>query len=191
MNLNWYGETCFKISVSKGKGEQVNLIIDPPTDESGIRGPKLEADILLATDSKQKIEKGEYFLINIAGEYDVKEIFIKGIQTKHSNIYVIEAEEMRVCHLGRIHQSELTAEQLEAVGDVDILMVPIGGNPEMAAKIMSQIEPKITIPMHFAKPDAFLKILGIDKSEKIDKLSIKKKDLPSGEEESKVIILEQ
>ncbi len=189
MTINWYGETCFKITASRGKSEQVNLIIDPPTEESGIRGPKLDADILLLTDSKQRAEKGEYFLINMPGEYDVKEIFIQGIQAKNSTIYIIEAEEMRICHLGRFHEIELTPEQLEMVGDVDILMVPIGGNAEMAGKIMSQIEPKITIPMHFEKPDAFLKILGIDKPEKVEKLSIKKKDLPQ-DEEAKIIVLE-
>jgi L-ascorbate metabolism protein UlaG (beta-lactamase superfamily) len=202
MNINWYGETCFKITASRGKSEQVNLIIDPPTEKSGIRGPKLEADILISTDPKEKIEKGEYLIVNIPGEYDVKEVFIQGIQARGSYIYVMEAEGIRVCHLGRIHQDELTSEQLETIGDVDILMLPVGGGESIdtvaAVKIMSQIEPKITVPMHYSidkskekleKLEVFLKALGIDKLEKIQKLSIKEKDLPQ-EEEAKIIVLE-
>ena len=202
MNINWYGETCFKITASRGKSEQVNLIIDPPTEESGIRGPKLEADILLSTDPKEKIEKGEYLTIDIPGEYDVKEVFVQGVQAKNSYIYVIETEGIRICHLGKINQTELTAEQLELISEVDILMVPVGGGKSIdataAVKIMSQIEPKLTIPMYYSidkskekleKLEVFLKILGMDKLEKIQKLSIKEKDLPQ-DEEAKIIILE-
>lgn len=199
MNINWYGQTCFKITASKG--EQINLILDPPTEDSGIRGPKLEADILLSSDPSEKIEKGEFFLINMPGEYDVKGISIRGIHAQGSYIYVIEVEDMRICHLGRIHQDELSPSQLETIGDIDILMVPVGGGKSLdaarAVKIMSQIEPKITIPMYYKiekskeKLDElrlFLKILGIEKLDKSEKLSIKKKDLPA--EEAKIIVLE-
>ncbi|MDP2909840.1 MAG: MBL fold metallo-hydrolase [bacterium] len=203
MNINWYGSTCFKITASKGKGEQVSIIIDPPDEESGIRGPKLEADILLLTDPAQKIEKGEFFLIDMPGEYDVKEIFAQGIHVASpSVIYVIQAEDIRICHLGKMRQEELSSEQLETIGTIDILMLPVGGGKsltaETAAKIMSQIEPKITIPMYYSidkskekidKLNVFLKVLGIENPEKSEKLSIKKKDLPQ-EDETKIIVLE-
>ena len=107
---------------------------------------------------------------------------------------------MKICHLGSLDQGELASKELEAIGDVDILMVPIGGKEALdtkeAIKIMSQIEPKIVIPMYYKIPglkialdglDKFLKSLGIKKIESLPKLSIKKKDLP--EEEAKIITL--
>jgi len=197
MNINWYGQTCFKIAAQK----DVNIIIDPPTKESGLRGPKLEADILLSTDSKEKIPSGQYFLIDGPGEYDKKEVYIQGIPAENSTIYVMETEDINICHLGKINQQELTTEQIEAIGEIDILMIPVGGGQSLeaksAVKIMSQIEPKIILPMNYKigkskeklnSVDEFLKILGIKNMEKMPRLSIKAKDLPK--EEVKIIGLE-
>ncbi len=111
---------------------------------------------------------------------------------------------MVICHLGDFGQKELTTEQLEKIGMVDVLIIPVGGiytiDAKTAIKVMSQIEPKIIIPMHYqiAKLnlpaggkldglDKFLKILGIKKIETLPKLSVKKKDL--SEEEAKIIVL--
>lgn len=204
MNINWYGQTCFKISALRSKNGQVNIIIDPPTKDSGLRGPKLEADILLLTDSQEKIASEGYFLIAGPGEYDIKDIYIQGIKANGSIVYTIEAEDMKLCHLGRISQKELTSEQVDLIGEVDILFLPIGIDPKTSVKIMSQIEPKVIIPMHYKIPKSkampagrqekldsinnFLKILGIKSLEKTSKLSIKKKDLPK--EEVKIIGLE-
>jgi len=201
MTINWYGQTCFKITSQNGKDGQVNIIIDPPTKESGLRGPKLEADILLSTNTKNKISNNSYFLIDGPGEYDIKEVYIKGLNSKDSFIYVVEAEEMVLCYLGKINQPELTSEQIESIGEVDILFLPVGGadslDAKTAVKIMSQIEPKVIIPMNYkiAKSkeklgtlDDFLKALGIKNLEKLPRLTIKKKDLPV--EEVKIIALE-
>lgn len=150
------------------------------------------------------------FLIETPGEYEIKGAYIQGIPAFHDNvlgkerggtiIYTIEVEEMRLCHLGDIGQSELTEEQLEKIGNVDILMIPVGGvytvNSKEASKIMFQLEPKITIPMHYQIPglktkldglDKFLKVMGLKSLESLDKLSIKKKDI--SEEEAKIIVL--
>ena len=110
------------------------------------------------------------------------------------------AEDLKLCHLGDLGQEELTEEQLEKIGEVDILMIPIGGTYTISAKealkIMSQIEPRITIPMHYALPklkikldglDKFLKSLGIKSITPENKLSIKKKDISP--EEAKIIVL--
>lgn len=201
MTINWYGQTCFRITTQKEKNGQVNIIIDPPTENSGIRGPKLEADILLSTDAKEKVPSGQYFLIDGPGEYDIKEIYIEGIGAQNAFIYTIEAEGMKICHLGKINGQELTSEQVEAIGEIDILMLPIGGGESVdaktAVKIMSQIEPKVIVPMYYkiAKSkekldsiDGFLKMLGIKSLEKMPKLTIKEKDLPK--EEVKIIELE-
>lgn len=203
MNINWYGQSCFRITTQKNKGEAVDILIDPLDKEQGLRGPKLEADILLVSSEDQKVGPGPYFLISGPGEYDIKGAYIQGIvsQNKKNTIYTIETEEMRICHLGKLDQKELSSDQLDIIGDIDILMIPVGGGEVLGAaeaiKIMAQIEPKITIPMHYKIPnlkikmeglDNFLKSLGIKSLEPLPKLSIKKKDISL--EEAKIIILQ-
>jgi len=207
MNITWYGQTCFKITVPKGKDGVATILADPPAKESGLRSPKNDADILLLT-SNQKPEAGESFVIDGPGEYDIKEVYIQGIPVKtksgkggKATIYTIEAEGIKICDLGALSQAEFDSKELEAIGDVDVLLVPVGGGAVMDAKaainIMSQIEPKITVPMYYKIPglkmdlegvDKFLKVLGIKQPEPLPKLSIKKKDL--SEEEARIIILQ-
>lgn len=216
MIINWKGQSCFQISTTPNKNGAISIVIDPFDNSYGLRVPKLQADILLTTHdhkdhSNTKDVEGEYMLIDGPGEYDVKSISIQGINSFHDNvegkerglntIYIIEAEDIRVCHLGDLGQKELTTEQLEKIGDVDILMIPVGGtytiDSDEAVKILAQIEPRIIIPMHYHIPklslkidgiDKFLKALGIKKPEVLPKLSIKSKDISN--EEVKVIQLQ-
>lgn len=222
MQIIWHGQSCFQIIASRGKNNQISIVIDPFSEELGLRVPKLEADILLFSQrhfdrnnlravSGPSASSGQApFLIEGPGEYEIKNIFVQGIHSWHDSsqgkargentIYTIEAEEMRLCHLGDFGQNELTEEQLEKIGEIDILMLPVGGvytiSGKEAPKIMAQIEPKITIPMHYNIPklkekldglDKFLKPVGIKSIEPINKLTIKKKDIPT--EEAKVIVL--
>ncbi len=206
MNITWYGQNCFRINTLKSRNGSVNILIDPFEKEIGLRPPKTEADILLVTHDNKRTLSGNFFLINGPGEYDVKGVYIQGILGKkeevfeNTTIYTIEAEKMKICHLGKLGQKELFPNQIERIGKVDILMVPIGGKETLkadaAVKIMSQIEPKIIIPMYYKIPklkvkleglDKFLKSLGIKSLEPLPKLSIKKKDI--SEEEVKVIVL--
>ena len=102
--------------------------------------------------------------------------------------------------MGDLGQKELMDEQLDKIGEVDILMIPIGGvytiDSEEAAFIINQIEPRIVIPMHYKVPglnvklqgvDDFLKEMGVEK-QVVDQLAIKKNDLPK-EEEMKVVVM--
>lgn len=229
MNIIWHGQFCFEITTTPFKNDQIKIVIDPFSEETGLRIPKLEADIVLATHSHHdhnniKAVSGDPFLISGPGEYEIKNIFIQGIYSFHDDkkeaergenkfsfrnfsnsemkntIYTIEAEDLKLCHLGDLGQKELTDEQLEKIGQIDILMIPVGGtytiSTKEALKIMSQIEPKITIPMHYQIPklklklddcDKFLKTLGIKKIEPLNKLSVKKRDL--SEEEAKIVVL--
>lgn len=206
MQIIWHGQSCFEIIAAPVKNGQVKIIIDPYSEEIGLRPPKLEADVLMVShrhpdhNNIKAVQKNP-FLIEGPGEYEIKNIFINGIGSLGGNaIYTIEAEEIRLCHLGDLGQNELTEEQLEKIGEIDILMIPIGGfstiSGKEAAKIMSQIEPKITLPMHYHLPklkikldglDKFLKPLGIKAAEPLNKLTIKKKDILT--EEAKIIIL--
>ncbi|HXV27292.1 MAG TPA: MBL fold metallo-hydrolase, partial [Candidatus Paceibacterota bacterium] len=144
------------------------------------------------------------------GEYESKGVRIRGIASFHdkssgserglNTIYLIHAEDMTLCHLGDLGQESLTDTQLEAIGDVDVLFVPVGGtyttDGKEAAGVVSQVEPKIIVPMHFAVPglkidldDAkkFIKEIGLD-AEKTDKLKLAAKSLPV--DETKLYLLQ-
>jgi len=220
MTIFWHGQSCFQIFARREKNNQVSIVIDPFDETLGLRVPSLSADILLVSHGHHdhnnlKAVSGltsasSPFLISGPGEYEVKEVYIRGIPAWHDNvmgkergtntIYTIEAEDLKLCHLGDLGQKELTADQLEKIGEVDILMIPVGGvytiSSKEAPKIMAQIEPKIIIPMNYQVPklkvkldglDKFLNIMGIKSIESLNKLSIKKKDL--SEEEIKIIVL--
>ncbi len=208
MIIDWHGQSFFEIDIKNE--EKVVLVIDPFAKSLGLKVPKIEADILLLTNPAQEIENikekfGQPFLINQQGEYELKGVFVKGIasvggEETSSIIYKIEGEGMKICHLGMINQKELTPQQLEEIGEVDILMVPVGGRSTLSSKtaadIISQIEPKLIIPMCYKIPqikleleslDNFLKVEGIQKIEPQKRLKISLKDLPK--EEAEIIVL--
>lgn len=208
MTINWYGQSCFQISSSQGKNNHLSIVIDPFEENIGLKLPrKLEADIALVSHDHPdhnniKRVSGSPFLIMGPGEYEIKGTYIMGISGEgETTIYTIEAEEIKICHLGDLGQKELSSDQLEKIGEVDILMLPVGGvftiNAEEAIKVMAQIEPKITIPMHYKIPqlkikleglEKFLKALGIKSLPLLPKLSIKKKDISP--EEVKIVLLQ-
>src|SRR5205085_10550193 len=134
-------------------------------------------------------------------EYEVKGVFIKGLQSaseyggekRLNTIYTVTLEGMNICHLGAISQSDLPQEADEAIDDVDILFVPIGGegvlDPARAYKLAVALEPKVIIPMHYtdATLKAFLKEAGENPKPEA-KLTLKKKDLEG--KEADVLVLE-
>ena len=205
MIINWHGQTCFKIVASKSKNGSVTILLDPLEKESGLRSPKNDADILVSSKSGiKKEDAGSAFLIDGPGEYDVKDVYIYGfdaLDKEAGSFYTIETEDIKICHLGFLGPKGLSSEQIEEIGDVDILMIPVGDggalDAKTAIKIMSDIEPKITIPMNYKIPglktkvdelSVFLKALGIKALPAIPKLSIRKKDIP--QDEAKIIVLE-
>jgi len=219
MTINWFGQSCFRIEVkeahSTGSG-QVSILIDPFSKEIGLKPPKIKDDLVLVTHNHpdhNNLEglNPEAFLINTPGEYEKKGIAIRGILSYHdksqgkerglNTIYVIKAEDMTLCHLGDLGQEKLDDSQVEEIGDVDILLVPVGGNYTInykeAVGVIGQIEPKIIIPMHYKVkdlkvdvdgPEKFVKELGLT-PEKVDKYKISKKLLPL--EEMKLVMFTQ
>ena len=215
MQIIWYGQSFFQILTQKSKDNVVKIVIDPFDEKIGLKPPSLEADILLITHNHSdhnnaKAIKGSPFLISGPGEYEKGGVCIQGIPAFHDNavgkergettIYTLESEGIKICHLGDLGQKELTDEQLEKIGDVDILMIPVGGvytiSAKEATKTISQIEPKIVIPMHYQIPklkvkleglDKFLKVMGVKSPEILKKFSIGQKNLPT--EGMKIIVL--
>ncbi len=204
MNITWYGQSCFKL-----QSKDTILITDPFDKKIGLKPPFGAADIVTIShdhydhNNFQTI-KGEPFLVNNAGEYEIKKITVKGIDSYHDNkkgqergsntIFVIEIENINICHLGDLGQKNLEDGQLEKLGHIDILFIPVGGvftiDWKDANNIISQIEPRIIIPMHYKIPgvtgdllkldnvDSFAKEHGVLLKDAVEKLSIKKKDLP-------------
>lgn len=210
MDISFLGHAAFKI-----KGKTATVITDPYDDSIGIKFPKIEADIVTVTHSHfdhnavAKIE-GDPFIIRGPGEYEVNGVEVAGVASFHDNkkgeergkntIYNIKIDRVNVAHLGDLGQESLTSEQIEEIGNVDILLIPVGGyftiDGAQASKIVSQLEPKIVIPMHFKNPEVkiselegsekFLKEMGKENVESLTKLSITVEKLP---EETQVILL--
>lgn len=210
MVIQWLGQSCFKISTKNTQGE-FTVATDPFADQSGLKMPKFSADIVTVSqkhDDHDNVDaiKGDPMIITQPGEYETKGIFIYGIPAVNekdkikATVYKIISEDVIIGHLGSLSQ-ELTDEQIERLGNIDVLLIPVGGKGNLdgkkAAEVVSQIEPRLVIPMHYKtgemKSDLngiedFLKNSGL-KSETLDKLKIAKKDLIG--EDTRIIILGQ
>jgi L-ascorbate metabolism protein UlaG (beta-lactamase superfamily) len=206
MLIQYYGHSCFKITTKPaGRAtEDVVLFFDPFGKEVGLRPPQGQADIIFvshnhADHNNTKAIKGDPIILDTPGEYAVKGINIIGLDSfhdnnegrdrEHSTIFIIESEELKICHLGDLG-SDLTEKQLEEIDGVDVLFIPVGGkytiNGEKAAELARKIEPPLIIPMHYKLPETILDIedekkfcseMGNCPKEKVAKINIKKKDL--------------
>ena len=202
MYISWHGQNCFKIQFEKSF-----LIIDPfNPKETGLSLNNPKADIVAFTDSEAEAKEvkpanGDIFRISSPGEYEIKGIFIYAISLgdKKNLIYHIESEQVSIGHLGNLNRT-LSSKELEQLNGIDVLLIPVGGNKVLdavkAVDLVSQIEPRIVIPMHYALPglkekldsvDRFCKEVGSCEKEKLDKLKVAKKDLPA--EETRFCIL--
>ena len=218
MTISWFGQSCFRIEAKEG-----SILIDPFSKDIGLKPPKIKDDLVLVTHEHRdhnNIEGAgpEVFVIRTPGEYEKNGISVLGIMSYHdkqegkergsNTIYIIKAEDIITCHLGDLGH-ELNEKQVQDIGDVDILMIPVGGNYTInykeAVEVISQIEPKIVIPMHYMVPghapssiegpEKFVKELGLT-PEKVsakggsasggDKYKITKKNLPA--EEMKLVM---
>ncbi|MFA6514016.1 MAG: MBL fold metallo-hydrolase [Patescibacteria group bacterium] len=212
MIITWQGHSCFKIQDKIGT-DGVTVVTDPFGKNIGLKVPNFEADIVTISHdhddhNNSAALRGEPFLINCAGEYDFKDILIEGIDSYHDNdkgkergsniIFRLEVDDVSIVHLGDLG-GPLDNTQLEKLVGTDILLVPVGGKYTLDAKgaveVISQIEPRIVIPMHYKTADSKMDIDTIDKFIKElglkptyeEKLKISKKDLPS--EDMELVIL--
>jgi len=204
--ISWAGQSCFQLSVSNSRDHSADIVIDPFDEKTGLKVPNLSADIVLVTHDHHdhnnvSAVKGDPFVISGPGEYEIKGVFIRGIPSYHDDkegkekgdntIYVIEVEDLKFCHLGDLGQKQLTDEQLEKIGEVNVLMIPVGGgftiDSSAAQKIIAEIEPNVIIPMHYALPKLkielddvakFLKTMGKNSIAPLDKFVVKPSTLP-------------
>ena len=190
------------------------LAFNPVSKDSELKASKFGANIVLSTinhpdmNGIEQVTFGENkpFAVTSPGEYEIGGIFIKGLRSESNydkekrinTVFTVNLEGMNICFLGAIDQTELPKEADEAIDDVDILFVPIGGEGVLDAarayKIAVAISPKIIIPIHYGEigtKDAlklFLKEAGTNPAPVV-KLTLKKKDLEG--KEGEVVVLEK
>ena|SRR3989344_3996585 len=212
MQIQYIGHSCFKLSGKDSQGNIVNVVTDPFHNEYGLKLPGLEADIVTISHGHKDHNnaagvKGKPYVIDTPGEYEIKDVFIQGIDSFHDAdggaargdniIYRISLEDMVITHLGDLGHI-LDTKQMERLERTDILLIPVGGvytiDAKKAVEVINQIEPRLVIPMHYQVPgvdlpiagvEAFIKEIGIKPTTE-QKLKITKKDLPA--EDMEVVV---
>jgi L-ascorbate metabolism protein UlaG (beta-lactamase superfamily) len=207
MELQYYGANCLRLSAKKAQ-----IVVDDNLAKLGLKAITKPADISLRTNKMFPVHPDVAFSAEMPGEYEIAGVVIHGIAArahmdeegkKNAVIYTIEADDTKVAILGHIYP-ELTEGQLEAIGMVDVAIVPVGGNGYTldgigALKVIKQIEPKVVIPTHYGDksiryevPQVELadavKSLGMEVAETVGKYKIKPADLSDN---TKLVILER
>jgi L-ascorbate metabolism protein UlaG (beta-lactamase superfamily) len=200
MEITYLGRSCFKI-----RGKQATVITDPFSPEVGYSLGKQTADIVTVSHahfdhSYTQGISGSPRILNRPGEYEVAGVLVIGLPSFHDRekgaerganiIFVMEMEEVSICHLGDLGHP-LSDAQVEEIGKVDVLMIPVGGvytlNAQAAAATMRQLEPRIVLPMHYQaglfsadlEPlDNFLRETSVHDLVPQPKLNVTKSNLP-------------
>lgn len=163
MEFQFKGANCVQITTKSG-----TLLVDPNLADLGLKAPSFaKVDVCLLTNPDfRPDDTGEAFVIDCPGEYEVKDYAIRGLYARShlsseesgvmATIYRVSSSELNVAVFGHIYP-ELTEEQLETIGVVDVMIVPVGGNgytldPVGATQMVKKVDPKVVIPTHFADP---------------------------------------
>jgi len=165
-DIKWLGHACFRV-----KTRDITVLMDPAGREQGVNLAKQRADLVTLSykdgdRSALTALEGEYTLVDGPGEYEVQDIFITGIRTASkgksegekifNTVYLVELDDLVFCHLGKLRDT-LTPAQVEALGDPNVLFVPIGPDGGLtttqATEIIGQLTPRMVIPMVFRAGD--------------------------------------
>jgi L-ascorbate metabolism protein UlaG (beta-lactamase superfamily) len=197
MEITWLGSFCFRI-----RSREATIVTDPCPRSTGYSIGKVAADIVTVSsdhpdNSSLAALAGSPLVIWGPGEYEKAQVLITGIATGRqpgeatkNTAYVIETENMRICHLGRLGRVP-TSEEVEEMSGVDLLLVPVGGDGALdasqAQETVTLLEPKLIIPMNYATPaarakldpvDSFLRETGAPAAEPLPRLSVNHSSLP-------------
>jgi L-ascorbate metabolism protein UlaG (beta-lactamase superfamily) len=209
VEITWLGQSCFRI-----RGREATIVTDPCPPSSGYTIGKPTANIVTVSHNHEnhsyiKGVAGKPAILERPGEYEIHGAFMTAVGTYHDarkgavhgpNVsFVIEMEDVRVCHLGDLGHTP-TAEQVEEMSGVGVLLVPVGGHTTIdaatAAEVVNIIEPAIVVPMHYrtadvhselATLDRFLKEMGAKDLEPQPKLTLSRRSLPH---ETQVVLLD-
>jgi len=173
MEINWYGMSCFRLK----ERNMATVVTDPYDGNVGLPPLKLSADVVTVSHNAEGHNHtdavgGYDFALTGPGEYEIGGVFITGISTAHEPrtkpnvLYMFNYEGVTIAHLGDMAKVP-TQTQIEALEQVNVLLVPVGGgnslNAAQAAELVSMLEPNIVVPMHYQIPALILKLDGVER----------------------------
>ncbi len=177
MKITWFGHSCFLLENSKSE----KILMDPFDKCLGGNPYKGSVDIITISHNHfdhnytELINPGA-MIINTPCTYETLSLRIKGFPCYHDDvkgakrgeniIYLIETDDLRICHLGDLGHM-LSDEEIDLIGNLDVLFIPVGGNftidPEIASNLCNKIQSKLVIPMHYKIPSINFPLHGIEK----------------------------
>lgn len=212
MEITWLGHSCFRL-----RDRAVAIITDPYDKELGLNLPRMRADVVTISHDAgdhnyvKGVVKGDFKVLTGPGEYEVSGVFITGLELRgerkrkappermRNTSFLFEFDDLTICHLGDLDYVPGQAEVEEALDAVDVLLIPVGGgeslNAAQAAEVVSLLEPRIVVPMHYKVKgltmrldpvDKFLREMGLEGVAPQDMLKISRGGLP---EETQVVLL--
>ncbi|HOI69254.1 MAG TPA: MBL fold metallo-hydrolase [Methanothrix sp.] len=211
MKISWLGHSCFRIEDGSGR-----VVVTDPFDEAvGYPLPKTKADVVTISHDHHdhnnvRTLKGNPAVVRGPGKKAAAGIEFRGIASYHDDqggkrrgkntIFSFEMDGIRVCHLGDLGHL-LSEEDAAALGEVDVLMIPVGGVYTLdaggAKKVVGQIRPKVVIPMHFMTPALTFKVESADRflsGQRVERpghtLEVSKETLPKGGEGPLIVLLD-
>lgn len=190
LQIRWFGHACFQITSPSG----ARILTDPFDETVGYRLPDVCADVVTSSHdhfdhNNVSVARGNPVVLKAEGEYKDDRVTISSVETWHDTehgakrgkncVFIIETDGVRIVHMGDIGH-DLTSSQLNAIGRVDVLLVPCGGHYTIdaagAKRLVAATCPRVVIPMHYrtetvrdwpiAKVDEFLE--GFDNVVRLD-----------------------
>jgi L-ascorbate metabolism protein UlaG (beta-lactamase superfamily) len=212
VEITWLGHSCFRL-----RDRAATVVTDPYGKDLGLNLVRVRADIVTVSHDAEdhsyvKGVKGDFQVLTGPGEYEVSSVFVTGLELRgdrkkkeaangpRNTVFLFEFDDLTICHLGDLNIVPTQAQVEEALGEVDVLLIPVGGgeslNASQASEVVSLLEPHIVIPMHYHVPDStlkldpvgkFLKEMGLDKVPPQEVLKVSRSGLP---DETQIVLLE-
>jgi L-ascorbate metabolism protein UlaG (beta-lactamase superfamily) len=212
VEITWLGHSCFRL-----RDRAATVVTDPYGKDLGLNLVRVRADIVTVSHDAEDHNyvrgvKGDFQVLTGPGEYEVSSVFVTGLELRgdrkkkeaasvpRNTVFLFEFEDVTICHLGDLNIVPTQAQVEEALGEVDVLLIPVGGgeslNASQASEVVSLLEPHIVIPMHYHVPDSaaqldpvgkFLKEMGLDKVPPQEVLKVSRSGLP---DETQIVLLE-
>jgi L-ascorbate metabolism protein UlaG (beta-lactamase superfamily) len=209
MEIVWYGLNCFRLA-ERG---MASVVTDPYDPSVGLNLSRPRADIVTVSRDAPECNytrgvRGPFRKLDTPGEYEIGGVFItalatyadkqKGAARGLNTVFHFDYDGLTICHLGHLGHVPTQA-QIEALGTVGVLLIPVGGDggltPAKASELVSMLEPSVVIPMRYKMPGVslslgtlgrFLKQMGIEKAEPVESVKVTRGSLPS---ETEIVVL--
>jgi len=212
VEITWLGHSCFRL-----RDRAATVVTDPYGKDLGLNLVRVRADIVTVSHDADdhnfvKGVKGDFQILTGPGEYEVSSVFVTGLELRgdrkkkdavsdpRNTVFLFEFDDLTICHLGDLSIVPTQAQVEEALGEVDVLLIPVGGGESLtasqASEVVSLLEPHIVIPMHYQMPEIsleldpvgkFLKEMGLDKVTPQEVLKVSRSGLP---DETQIVLLE-